>query len=307
MFRKIINYICYPNKILIRFVRLTTNFWNDKTYISILYFLCKGKLINLKTPKTYTEKLQWLKLNYQNPKYTSLVDKYEMKHYVENVIGREHIVPCYGIWDRFEDIDFDELPNQFVLKCTHDSGSFVICNDKNKLNINKIKKIINKGINRDYYKQWREWPYKNVRRRIIAEALLVDESSDSLTDYKFFCFHGEPQIMYISNDAGKNPTTDFFDMEFNNLDLRMRDPNSKQLPTKPACFDEMKSLARKLCKGMPHVRVDFYFVNGIIYVGELTFYHNSGLGRITPYKWELMLGNMLNIEACKKELYYISK
>lgn len=301
---KFTDYLSNPNKFLIWILRYTNRFWPDKIYLRMIYFIYYGKTLNLHSPKLFTEKLQWLKLFYHNPYYSSLVDKIEMKKVVGELIGNQYVVPYCGVWEDFDSIDFNDLPDQFVLKCTHDSASYVICKDKSKLDIKRARKKIEKGLNKNYYYQWREWPYKNVSPKIIAENLLVDESNDTLIDYKFFCFHGQPVIMYISNDAGDNPHTDFFDMEFNKLNIRMRDPNSNKIIKKPDCFDEMKSLAVKLCKDMPHARIDFYYVKGIIYVGEITFYHNSGFFNINPSEWDEILGNLIDLDKCKKDIYY---
>ena len=301
---KFVDYLSNPNKFLIWILRYTNRLWPDKIYLRMMYFVYYGETLNLQNPKLFTEKLQWLKLFYHNPYYSSLVDKVEMKRIVGEMIGSQYVVPFCGVWDDFDSIDFDDLPDQFVLKCTHDSASYVICKDKSKFDIKKARAKIEKGLYSNYYYQWREWPYKNVSPKIIAEKLLVDESNDTLIDYKFFCFHGQPVIMYISNDAGDNPHTDFFDMEFNKLNIRMRDPNSNKIIKKPDCFDEMKSLAVKLCKDMPHARIDFYYVKGLIYVGEITFYHNSGFFNINPSEWDEILGNLIDIDKCKKDIYY---
>jgi hypothetical protein len=187
------------------------------------------------------------------------------------------------------------LPEKFVIKCTHDSGVVIICNDKKKFDYESAKKKVNKDLKRKYFYIWREWPYKNVKPRIIIEKLLVDKDNDALTDYKFFCFNGEPKIMYISHDAGKNPTTDFFDMNFNHLDIKMKDPNSLKMPDKPEKFEEMIELSKKLSKGIPHLRVDFYLINGKIYFGELTFYHNAGFSHIYPDRWNKQLGDWIKL------------
>ena len=271
----------------------------DKTYLKLAGYV-SGLKINLDNPRTYNDKLQWLKLHNRKPEYTRMVDKYEAKRYVAEKIGEEYIIPTLGVWDKFEDIDFDSLPNSFVLKCTHDSGGLVICHDKAKLDLDYAKNKINKSLKQNYYWRGREWPYKNVKPRIIAEKFMVDGESECLTDYKFFCFGGEPKFMYRSMDKAKDPRTDFFDMDYNRLDMRMRDPNSDTVPPMPECFEEMKRLSRILSAGIPHLRVDFYEIGGKIYFGELTFYHCGGFVKIQPEEWMTILGDWIDLSECKE-------
>lgn len=296
--KKILNFLDYKGLF---------NFLSDKIYLKLMFRVNTGKKLNLDNPKTFNEKLQWLKLNDRKDIYTTMVDKYEVKKYIADLIGEEYIIPTLGVWDRFEDIDFEKLPNQFVLKCTHDSGGLVICRDKTSLNIKSVKRKINKCLKRNYYKHGREWPYKNVKPRIIAEKYLEGgedfisknyngNDKNVLTDYKFFCFNGEPKIMYLSKDKAKEPKTDFFDMNFTHLDLRMRDPNSSYIPNKPSCFDIMKNISKVLSKNIAHLRVDFYNVDGHIYVGELTFFHCCGFAYIRPERWNYILGEWIKLE-----------
>lgn len=277
----------------------------DKLYLKLCYKCKLGKNLNLKNPQSFNEKLQWLKLYDRRPEYIAMVDKYAVKDYVASIIGAEYIIPTLGVWDRFEDIDFDSLPNQFVLKCTHDSGGLVICKDKTEFNIKEAQKKLNRHLKKNYFYSCREWPYKNVKPRIIAEEYLeektnqsdntITESSECLTDYKFFCFNGVPEIFYISKDHSDNPTTDFFDMDFNSLPIKMRDPNSEILPEKPINFEKMKEFAQILSEGIAHLRVDFYSVDNHIYVGELTFYHCSGFAPITPSEWDYKMGEWIKL------------
>ena len=248
------------------------HFIPDELYLKIIYKRTMKKSLNLNNPKTFTEKIQWLKLHDRKPEYTVMVDKYAVKKWVADRIGEQYIIPTLGVWKHFDDIDFDKLPEQFVLKCTHDSGGLVIVTDKKKLDKDSAKRKLEKSLKRNYYWDGREWPYKNVPPQIIAEKYMTDEVEDfcldggcsqmqkvekCLTDYKFFCFNGIPKIAYISKDHAENPTTDFFDMDYNRLPIRMRDPNSDTAPRKPECFEQMKELAEVLSKGIPHLRVDF--------------------------------------------------
>ena len=271
---------------------------SDELYLKIVYWLSMGKRLNLKNPKTFNEKLQWLKLYNRKPEYTIMVDKVKAKEYVAKIIGKEHIIPTLGVWDDPDEIDFDALPNQFVLKCNHNSGmGMCICRNKSKLDIAKVKRELRKGLRQDYYMTNREWPYKNVPRKIMAEKFMQDGNKPDLTDYKFFCFNGEPKMMYVSHDNAEHATTDFFDMDYNRLPIRMKVPNSEVLPEQPKEFEEMKQYARQLSKNMPFLRVDVYVICHVVYFGELTFFHNSGLTPIRPTEWEYKIGKWLKLPS----------
>lgn len=273
-----------------------TKYISDKAFVEKEYFLNTGEKLNLVHPQKFNEKLQWLKLYDHNPQYTIMVDKYRARQYIKDVIGDQYLIPLLGVWEKPDEIEFDLLPNQFVLKCNHNSGTgMCVCRDKNRIDISKIKRELRKGLREDYYSVHREWPYRDVQRQIIAEKYMVDEGGEVLTDYKFFCFNGEPRVMYISNDGAENPRTDFFDMEFNHLPIIMKDPNSEQLPKKPQNFELMKELAEKLSEGIPFLRTDFYEINGNVYVGELTLYHNAGLSHIEPEEWSYKLGSYIDL------------
>jgi len=269
---------------------------SDENYVKLQFRAFMNKRLNLKKPVTYNEKIQWLKLYDHNPLYTTLVDKNGVKEYVANIIGEQYIIPTLGVWDSFEDIDFDTLPDKFVLKCTHDSGGLTICTDKNLLDKEFVKLRMEKYLKRNYYLQSREWPYKNVKPRIIAEEYMEDAESEELRDYKFFCFDGKAKMMFVATDRQKkNEETkfDFYDTEFNHLDLRNGHPNADKSIKKPKNFETMIDLASRLSKGIPHVRVDFYEVNGKVYFGEMTFYHWSGLVAFEPENWDNILGEWI--------------
>ena len=273
------------------------NWMNDEQYLKILFKIRIGQELNLNNPQAFNEKLQWLKLHDRRPEYTMMVDKYAVKKYVSEKIGEQYIIPTLGVWDKFDDIDFDQLPDRFVLKCTHDSGGLVICRDKANFNIRDTRKKINRCLKQNYFWGCREWPYKNVKPRIIAEKYMEDEILSELRDYKFFCFDGKPMLLFIASDRHKNCETkfDFFDIDFNYLNITNGHPNSKNHPKKPLNFNLMVELSKKLSKNIPHVRVDFYEINGNVYFGELTFYHWSGLVKFNPSEWDLKLGKMLKL------------
>ena len=274
----------------------------DKTYLKLKYRANFGKKLNLKDPQTYNEKLHWLKLYDRNPEYTTMVDKYEAKKYVSERVGEEYIIPTLGVWDSVNDIDFDSLPDRFVLKCTHDSGGLVICRDKSQVNVEKAKKKLDKALKSNFYYLFREWPYKNVKPRIIAEEYMEDDSTGELRDYKFFCFDGVAKALFIATErqkAEEEVKFDFYNMNFEHLDFRQGHPNSKDEIKKPETFDKMKELAEALSQKIPQVRVDFYEVNGKTYFGELTFFHHAGLMPFDPEEWDYTFGNWIKLPSEK--------
>ena len=284
---------------VIEFFYRSLGFLSDEKYLRLLFRLRMGRKLNLDNPKTFCEKLQWLKIHGREEIYTTMADKYLAKQFIAGKIGEKYVVPLLGVWGRFDDIDFDALPDKFVLKCNHDSGSAIICRDKTKLDKENARKILEKSLKTDYFILKREWPYKNINRRIIAEEYLEDEPGVNLFDYKFFCLNGIPRIMYVIEGASDNPTEAFFDMNQNYLDLEMEDPRPEIPPRLPESFDEMKRLAAELSDGVPFLRVDFFCVKGRLYVGELTFFHESGFGEIKPKEWDEKLGNMLDLSRVR--------
>jgi len=275
---------------------------SDEMYIRCMYKEKFGRFPNLKNPQTFNEKLQWLKLNSRKSIYTNMVDKYEVKKYVANIIGEEFIVPTLGVWDKFDDIDFDILPNQFVLKCTHDSGSIIICKDKSKLDIQKAKAKIEKSLSTNYYLLGREWPYKNVRRRIIAEPYLEDSSTLELRDYKFYCFDGEIKCYAIHFDRSTEHHANYYDLDGNLLNegLMCAPPIYEKNLEQPKEISQMIFLAHILSLENPFLRVDFYDVNGHVYFGELTFYPASGFVKFTSEQFDLELGQWLILPNSRK-------
>lgn len=267
-------------------------FLSDEAFIKFIYCLRMGKRLNLDTPVTFNEKLQWLKLNDHNPLYTKIADKLGVRDYVTEKAGKEHVVPIIGVYSSFDEIDFSSLPSSFVIKTTHDSGSLVICSDKSSLDIKKARKTIMRSMKRNYYRTTREWQYKNIEPKIIAEKYL----GECITDYKFFCFNGKPGFMYIEREEEEQPQQAIFDMDFNRLPFTMDDDASPEVFEKPQFFDEMKRIASVLSSGIPFIRVDMYYVEGKILVGELTFYHYGGFIPFNPPEWDKTIGGYLNIE-----------
>lgn len=268
-------------------------------FLKIMYRFTIGKKLNLKKPQTFNEKLQWLKLNDRNPRYTNLVDKYLVREYVSEKIGDEYLVPLYKVYESVDEIELESLPRQFVLKCTHDSGGVILCKNKKTFDkqkeFNKLKKLLN----RNYYYSTKEYPYKNIKPRIICEEYLIDEKSKDLMDYKFFCFDGKPHFMYVASNRNVETKFDFYDLEFNHLDVKQHYENSTEIIKKPKNFDQMITLATRLSKDIPHVRVDFYECNEKIYFGEMTFYHFSGFVKFEPEYYDELFGKYINIKSKK--------
>ena len=286
-----------PKYILLVLDKIGLHFLDDKKYLKLKFEYSMDKKLDLDNPKTFNEKLQWLKINDRKDIYTKMVDKYEVKKYVSNIIGEEYIIPTLGIYEKFDEIEFDKLPKSFVIKCTHDSGGIVIVKDKTKFDLKKAKKIINKSLKKNFYYVGREWPYKNVKPRIIIEPYLEDKLYKELRDYKFFCFNGEVKLMFIaSNRQNKGETYfDFFDEKFKHLDIINGHQMNPTTPDKPHNFNKMKELAKILSKDMRHLRVDFYEINGKIYFGELTLYHWSGFKPFSPNKWDIKIGENIKL------------
>lgn len=296
MLKKIIKAIKHPKLILLYILNFKIfRIISDKMYLKIKYYLIIGNKLNLQNPKTFNEKLQWLKLYCREPEYTMMVDKYVVRKYIKESIGEEYLIPLLGVYDSFEDIDFDKLPNQFVIKPNHTSGNVFICKDKSKIDYQKLRKEINSWLSREYYWCHREWPYKNVKPIIICEKFLVDESGIELKDYKFMCFNGEVKCSFVclNRDSSNGLNVDFYDMDWNPMPFERHYPNSGTVIPKPRNYDKMVEYARILSKGIPFVRVDFYESNGKLYFGELTFYPGSGFEEFIPESYDYLLGSWL--------------
>lgn len=268
----------------------------DSIYIRLKYRKSFGRWPDLNNPKTFNEKLNWLKLNDRNPRYTTMVDKYEAKRYVAGLIGDEYVIPTFGVWERAEDIDFESLPDKFVLKATHDSGRVIICHDKSKFDKTAAVREMKKSLKRNFYAVTREWPYKNVKPRIIAEQLLEIPDNGSLADYKVHNFNGQPKAILVCRDrfAETGLTEDFYDTDWNHLDVRRpAHPNAPVLEERPATLEKMLELSKTLAGDYPFMRTDFYTIGDKVYFGEITLYPASGSVPFVPSDYDMKFGEEL--------------
>lgn len=273
-------------------------FLPDGAYLKFVFKMRTGKKLNLKNPVTFCDKQNWLKIHEKEARYTQLVDKIAVRDFVKDKIGEEHLFPMLGAWDSFDEIDFDALPESFVLKCNHDSGSVKIIQHKSELtneDIAALREHFTAKMKANIFFAGREYPYKDVKPRILAEKLMVAEDGKGISDYKFFCFNGKPEMLFIATDRSTDVKFDFFDMDFNHLDILNIHPQSGKQLEKPACFEEMKEIAAKFSKGMKFVRLDLYEVNGKVYFGEFTFFHGGGFWPLEPDVWEKKLGDLIEI------------
>ena len=269
-------------------------FLPDELYIQLICRIRNGYGLNLRSPQTFTEKLNYLKLHDRNSIYHTMVDKYEAKKYVADIIGEKYVVKCHGVWNKFEEIDIDELPNKFVLKSTHDSSGVIICKDRNTFDVKAAREHFKRSLSNTNYQHLREWVYKDLKPRIIADELLDEGTGLELHDYKFWCFGGEPKVMYCTNKA-QDIYENFYDMDFKPLSISHGFRRMKPEFTKPAEFELMKQLAAQLSKNIPFVRVDFFDVNGRVYFGEYTFYDWGGMKPVSDSSWEMKLGDYIKL------------
>lgn len=290
------------NKLILKLASRNLIKMDDKKYLKLKYYYKTGKKLDFSNVKTFNEKIQWLKIYDRNTNYIKMVDKYEAKRHVSNLIGKEYIIPTLGIYDKFEEIKFEQLPDQFVIKCTHDSESTVICKDKNKLDIKSLKKYYNKKIKSNYYYKCREWPYKYIKPRIIAEKYMGTNEQKELIDYKFFCFNGNPKVILVCSErfSSDNMCETWFDENWNFLDIIESNHRVNKKIKKPINFSQMMEFSKKLSRDIPFIRVDFYEINGKIYFGELTFFPAAGFEKFEPEEWDKKLGNMLELPKEKK-------
>lgn len=275
---------------------------SDKQFLTLTFRNRTGYRMDWNNPKTFAEKMQWLKLYNRNPEYTVMADKVKVKKWVAERIGQEYIIPTLGVWERADDVDFDTLPNKFVIKCNHNSGlGMYICKDRTKMDAENVRKELRKGLRQDYFKTSGEWPYKDIPRRIIAEQFIEDDGDKDLADYKFFCFDGKPKYCQVIKDRSTKETIDFYDMDWKLqefIGFNENAVNSKGVE-RPVNFDKMKEITASLSKGMPFARVDLYDVKGKIHFGEITFFAAAGFGKLRPDKYNRILGDMINLSAVK--------
>lgn len=298
------NYIVHPIKSVVdaMFRHGALEWLGDEAFLKLKGKNVTGKWMDLKNPKTFNEKLQWLKIHDRREIYTTMVDKYEAKGFIASKVGSQHVIPTYGVWEDFSEIDFDLLPNEFILKTTHDSGCFEIVKEKSEADFDRIRETLTSSLNQNHYSRGREWPYKNVKPRIIAEKLLVDSTCSYLKDYKFYCFNGEAKLFYITSNKGIGHTyQNFFDLEGNPIEIQDKNyPNNpNEAPSLPKNLELMITIANTLSENIPHLRVDIYEVDGNVYVGELTFCEASGFCQFTPDKYNRILGDWIDISRCE--------
>lgn len=290
---------CRAKYALLRYMTMTSSLWPDEVYLKVRYRIYFGRKLNLCNPKSFNEKIQWLKLNYCPSDYSIMVDKYEVKKYIANLIGEQYIIPTLGVWDSADKVDFELLPDQFVIKCNHNSGlGMYICKDKAQMNISKVRQGLQAGLKEKFYKMAHEMQYKNVKPLIIAEKYMEDESGFELKDYKFFCFNGNVKFVKVDFDrfVGKH-RANYYDLDWNLLPFEEvvcpRDIN--KLNQRPKNLDLMIDIAKRLSKDIPFVRVDLYNIDGKIYFGELTFTPNGGMGPFNPDEWDYKIGSYLQL------------
>lgn len=261
-----------------------------------MYRLQLGRRLNLQTPESFNEKLQWLKLYDRRAEFHTMVDKYAVRSLIEESIGGKYLIPLLGVWERAEDIDFDALPAQFVLKCTHDCGSVRICRGKSTLDRAETVSYFRKRLRASGFTYGREWPYKGLKPRIVAETLLKTESGD-LPDYKIHCFGGKPELILVCTDRHSDGLReDWFTPAWEHLPIhRPTHENAAVMPEKPPQLAEMLRLAAKLAGSLPFLRVDFYIADGRVYFGELTFFPTSGYTAFVPEEYDRILGRLLTL------------
>lgn len=301
MFKKLKNFISDPAKRILYLSQLGFyRHMDDRKYLEKLYRATFGKELNLENPQTFNEKLQWLKLYDRKPIYTTMVDKYAAKEYVADKIGEEYIIPTLGVWDKFDDIDFDALPDEFVLKCTHDSGGLAICKDKKTFNIEAARKKINRCLKRNYYYLFREWPYKDVPPRIIAEEYIEEEGKVVPEDYKVYCFNGKPKYIVVFHnrfDNSKALSESVYDVDWKkqNISLDNHFAISDISQPRPKRLDDLLKFAEILSEGIAQARIDFYIIGNVIKFGEITLYTASGLQPMIPESMDMVLGDFIDL------------
>ena len=270
----------------------------DKLYLSLLYEVRTGKKISWKNPKSFNEKLNWLKLYDRRPEYVKMADKYEVRDYIKEKLGDEYLIPVLGVWDNVEEIDFSKLPQQFVLKCTHDSASVVICKDKHQFDKEAAIRKLKASMDTNYFYPSREWPYKEIKPRVIAEQYMVDESHTELKDYKIYNFGGKPELIQVDFGRFTHHERNLYSTQWEYIDEQIEYPKNPAVQiARPDNLEEMLEYAKKLSEGIPSVRTDFYSINGKTYFGEITFYQEAGFGKFEHERYERELGDLIQLPA----------
>ncbi len=295
MFRKVRRYLESPYYALgDDLIKKHPSWFSDKYFIKVFWREMFGYPLDLEHPVTFNEKIQWMKYYDRDPRLPDRIDKLKVKDWVATVIGQEYVIPTLAVYDTPDSISLEGLPDKFVLKCNHDSGGIVICKDKSTFDLDAAKQILWKSFKHNFYEEYREWPYKEIERKVFAEEYIVDSMSNDLPDYKFFTFGGVPHYMFIATgrQSGHEVMFDFFDMDGNRLRVKNVHPNNPGDVALPATFDTMKDLARKLGDGFKQVRVDFYEADGQCYFGEMTFFHGAGLMPFEPASFDKDMGDL---------------
>ncbi len=295
--------IDYRNIIKNRELRLKIinllRFIPDKPYLKLVYWIKTGKKLNLKNPQTFCDKLNWLKIHDRRPEYTRMADKLAVREYIKDVLGEDICIPLLGAWEHYDDIDFDALPDQFVLKCNHDSGSVKIIKDKAAMDHEALRKFFEGRLALNAFVLGREFPYRDIKPRIFAETYMISQGDVDIRDYKFLCFDGSPKLMYIITDRSNGGQKDFYDMDFSHVDITAVYPQATHTPTRPGSFETMKAFAAKLSQDFPFIRIDFFEINGTLHFGEFTFYDDGGFWPKQPEEWEYRMGSWIDLDSQK--------
>ena len=297
--KKIIKFFLNPSY---RFLVLSSRGFyknlSDQEYVKKQFRAAMGYELDLKNPRSFNEKIQWLKLFYRKNEFSTWVDKYKVRSYIAKTIGEDYLVPLLGVWDDPQKIDFSQLPQKFVLKCNHNSGKgLCICKNKNMLNTKKVIKSLNDGLKENYYLKGREWPYRDVDRKVIAEKYLENSNGTEIVDYKLMCFNGKVMCSFVCSERFSEDglKVTFFDKDWNRLNFERHYPSSKQQIKKPSNYNNMIEIAEQLSKNEPFLRVDFFEVDDKLYIGELTLYPGNGIEEFTPFSADLELGSWIDL------------
>lgn len=281
-----------PRPFLMRTIRRCVKIMPEPLYLKCLFYLSQGYRLNLKNPRSFNEKLQWLKLNDRNPEYNLLVDKYEVKEYLKK-IAADCVIPTIGVYKSFDEIDFSSLPEKFVLKTTHQSGGVIVCTDKTKFDIERARAITNKKLSSNLYYWGLEWPYKDVEPRIIIEEYIGDDND--LKDYKMMCFNGKVKCSFVCSNRQKALNVTFFDLEWKQMPFERHYPASTVPLEKPINYNRMIEISEIITKKMRFARIDFFEVKGKLYIGEITFFPGCGFEEFTPREWDYTLGSWIKL------------